>query len=157
MSQLQFSLNDHKRRFQFVGNIGHQLFSGSFAAASESFISRRALEIAPNSSFLCSGKIAEASPFLMASIPVMILRIGLAHSRYHFIGYRQPPQCVNRFITSSQHFVGRIANKEAVREGLQMSYKLSIKKKQLIIIIHVLSVVCWLGGAMVMLLLVHIC
>lgn len=34
-----------------------------------------------------------------------------------------------------------------------MSYKLSIKKKQLIIVIHVLSVVCWLGGAMVMLLL----
>lgn len=34
-----------------------------------------------------------------------------------------------------------------------MSYKLSIKKKQLIIIIHVLSVICWLGGAMVMLLL----
>ncbi|CAM5780763.1 MULTISPECIES: hypothetical protein [Brevibacillus] len=34
-----------------------------------------------------------------------------------------------------------------------MGYKLSIRKKQLIIIIHVLSVVCWLGGAMVMLLL----
>lgn len=34
-----------------------------------------------------------------------------------------------------------------------MGYKLSIRKKQLLIIIHVLSVVCWLGGAMVMLLL----
>ncbi|MFD0619626.1 hypothetical protein ACFQZR_19330 [Paenibacillus sp. GCM10027629] len=34
-----------------------------------------------------------------------------------------------------------------------MIYKLSIKKKQLIIVIHVLSVVCWLGGAMCMLLL----
>ncbi|UUZ83686.1 hypothetical protein LJK88_07655 [Paenibacillus sp. P26] len=34
-----------------------------------------------------------------------------------------------------------------------MSYKLSMKKKQLIIVIHVLSVVCWLGGAMAMLLL----
>lgn len=34
-----------------------------------------------------------------------------------------------------------------------MSYKLSIKKKQWIIVIHVLSVVCWLGGAMCMLLL----
>lgn len=34
-----------------------------------------------------------------------------------------------------------------------MSYRLSIKKKQLIIVIHVLSVVCWLGGAMCMLLL----
>ncbi|GIP40677.1 hypothetical protein J31TS4_39570 [Paenibacillus sp. J31TS4] len=34
-----------------------------------------------------------------------------------------------------------------------MSYKLSIKKKQWIVVIHVLSVVCWLGGAMVMLLL----
>lgn len=34
-----------------------------------------------------------------------------------------------------------------------MGYKLSIKKKQMLIIIHVLSVVCWLGGAMVMLLL----
>ncbi|OZB95000.1 DUF2269 family protein [Paenibacillus sp. XY044] len=34
-----------------------------------------------------------------------------------------------------------------------MSYKLPVKKKQAIIIIHVLSVVCWLGGALVMLLL----
>ena len=34
-----------------------------------------------------------------------------------------------------------------------MSYKLPVKKKQAIIIIHVLSLVCWLGGALVMLLL----
>lgn len=34
-----------------------------------------------------------------------------------------------------------------------MSYKLSIKKKQWIVVIHVLSVICWLGGAMIMLLL----
>jgi len=34
-----------------------------------------------------------------------------------------------------------------------MRHKLSIRKKQLIVVIHVLSVVCWLGGAMVMLLL----
>jgi len=34
-----------------------------------------------------------------------------------------------------------------------MSYKLPVKKKQAIIIIHVLSVVCWLGGALAMLLL----
>ncbi|PYI52456.1 hypothetical protein [Paenibacillus flagellatus] len=34
-----------------------------------------------------------------------------------------------------------------------MGYKLSIKKKQAIVILHVLAVVCWLGGAMVMLLL----
>lgn len=37
-----------------------------------------------------------------------------------------------------------------------MRYKLSIKKKQLIIVIHVLSVVCWLGGAMCMLLPRHL-
>ncbi|AEI40372.1 hypothetical protein [Paenibacillus mucilaginosus] len=34
-----------------------------------------------------------------------------------------------------------------------MSYKLSMKAKQAIITVHVLSVVCWLGGAAVMLLL----
>ncbi|XEC93300.1 hypothetical protein AB6A23_18245 [Paenibacillus tarimensis] len=34
-----------------------------------------------------------------------------------------------------------------------MALKLSMKKKQLLIAIHVLSVVCWLGGALCMLLL----
>jgi uncharacterized membrane protein len=34
-----------------------------------------------------------------------------------------------------------------------MAYKLSMRNKQLLITVHVLSVVCWLGGALCMLLL----